>query len=823
MPNHTASEELLLTKLSRPVVTDDIVRRQALIARLNAGLTRPLTLVSVGAGFGKTTLLASWLRECDCAAAWLSLDHRDRDLSVFLRYVIAAIRTIAPGACVRTLELVESARLFDVDAVVTVFSNDLVALSEDADANHRPRCVLVLDDFHLAASPAVNEFLAALTEHPPAALHLVISTRSDPPLHLSRLRANDQLNEIRMRDLRFSAHETAEFMRLTLGETLEDNLVTGLLDKTEGWVASLRLVALALRSSRDIAQDIIELLDNHRAIVDYLTEEVFSRLPADDRRFLLETSILEPLTGSLCDAVFGMEEPGPGSHERLEALRQANFFTFALDAHSGWYRYHHLFRALLLAELTRRYDAAQIAALHARAGAWYAAHGHVDEAIAHALEANDETTAIALVQAHRHHAMDREDWPLLERWFGLFSRETIDAHPELLLLEAWLIHYQAQPAMVMPLLQRAEELMQRTPPPEPLARILQGEIDTLDAYVAFYALDPARGLAAAKRALATVPAAYSNVRGNAWIWQAGALVLMGRATAATESLQEGLREDRNRLDTFGTRLLLALANVYWWTTDLRSLVQTGKHLGTVAQARHLPESIIRAHYHLGLAYYQQNELALAEQEFAAVLQEPYLAYPIVYVQSGMGLASVYLAQGRVQEAGEVTDTLMAYALRMGNAPFLAEVRAFEAHCAVARGRAFEASHWLATQEDRVRRMPLITFRYSVVTLVEVLLADGQPESVRRAAVLLPQLHDFVTSIHSTRYLIEVLALEALLHDAQGAQAAALAALQQAVALAQPGGVIRVFADLGPKMGMLLRKLSDARRRSRISGATSGRL
>ena len=782
-----------------------MVKRDALIARLNAGLSKPLTLVSAAAGFGKTTLIASWLDECDCASAWLALDHHDRDLDLFLRYVITALRTIAPGAGARTLELVQAGWLPDIHTLVKMFSNDLAALSSGENSKNYQR-ILVLDDFHLAASPEINEFVSVLTEHPPTTLHLVIVTRSDPPLPLSRLRANNQLNEFRMRDLRFSSDETAEFMRQSVGETLEADLLASLVEKTEGWAASLRLVALALRSSRDAADDIVELLDDNRRVMDYLGKEVFSTLSPDDRQFLLGTALLDPLTGSLCDAVLDEDKPIAGSAAQLEALRRANFFTFALDAQPGWYRYHHLFKALLLAELAQRYDATQIAALHTRAGMWHAAHGNIDEAIYHAQAAGDEAMAIDLVQTHRHKAMDREDWPLLGRWFGLFKRETIDARPELLLLEAWLFQLQVQPAQIAPLLRRAELVMQHNPPPELLAKTLQGEIDTLDAYVAFYALDPERGLAAAQRALATVPVEHSNVRGNAWIWQAGAFLLAGNVVAAKASLLEGLHEDREDLKTFATRLLLALANLYWWTTDLKYLVQTGKHLGAVAQARHLPESLIRAHYHAGLGYYQQNELALAEQEFAAVVQQPYLAYPIVFVQSAIGLASVHLARGESQRAAEVMEKLSAYALQRNNAQFIEDVEAFTAHYAIAQGRAFEVEHWLATQEQGFRRMPLIKLRDPSVTLAEVLIADGRPESLRRAADLLPRLHEFVSSIHSTRYLIEVLALEALLHEAREESAAAVIALRKAVTLGQPGGIIRVFADLGPKMGLLLHKL-----------------
>lgn len=791
------------------------MRRDLLCACLDAGLDKPLTLVSAPPGFGKTTLIADWLAKSGRPAAWLSLDRSDSDLASFVADLAIAARTLAPNACSRTLAMIQASPLPPADVLADAFSNDLEELADGLDASYPRPVILALDDYHLVESQDVDGFLARLLEHPPSLLHLVICTRKDPALPLGRLRANDRIADFRAHDLRFSTAEVAAFMRDALDKPLTDSQIAILAERTDGWAVGLRLVALSLSASDNVEQDIIALDGDNRQIVDYLLSEVLVQLPAATQEFLLKTAVLDRLSGPLCAAVTGLD--GAQAQATLEWLYQANLFTTALDAQARWYRYHHLFQKSLLTRQAQLYSPEQTAALHARAGAWYAANGFYDEAIAHVVRAGDESALIALVQVARHDALNHERWRQLERWLALFPRQTIDSQPTLVLLEAGLAVAQNRVSHIAARLRRAEELLQAMPPPDPLAGQLLGEMDVHRASLAFYALDPERGLKYAQRALAAVPLEMSFLRGYARAWQAGALLLMGDIMSALACLSEGLEEGRHHgSTTYRTRLLLALAVVYWWTADLSNFALTGQQLQAIGEEHGLLESAVRGRYYQGMAAYQRNDLGAAEAHFLAVIQQPHLAYPVVFVQCGIGLSSVYQAQGRADQATRITGEVTGYALKIGHAEVLADIRAFAAHLAVAQGRIAEAGVWAANQDTRVRRGPLFQLRDAGITLAEVLLAEGTSASLERAAILLPELLGLVEEIHSTRFLVDVLALRALLHDARGERDAALADLARAMTLAQPGGLVRVFADLGPKMAALIRALRAA---SAASGAS----
>ncbi|MGH2515268.1 MAG: AAA family ATPase, partial [Ktedonobacterales bacterium] len=381
---------LLATKLYIHPPRPNLVRRPRLIERLNEGLHRgTLTLIAAPAGFGKTTLVSDWLAECQRPAAWLSLDAGDNDPVRFLMYLVAALRTLAPELGAGVLGALQSPQPPPTDVLLTTLLNDIAATIADP-------VILVLDDYHVLDATAVDEALSFLLEHLPAQLHLVIATREDPPVPLARLRARGQLTELRAADLRFTPAEAAAFLNSVMGLTLSTADIIALEDRTEGWIAGLQLAALSLRGQQNPSAFIRAFAGDHRYIVDYLVGEVLARQPEDVRGFLLQTAILDRLTGPLCDAVTSQE----GGAARLAALERGNFFVVPLDDQRRWYRYHHLFADVLHARMLAE-QPEQVAALHRRASAWFEQQGAAAEAIRHALaagEAADFARAADLVE-----------------------------------------------------------------------------------------------------------------------------------------------------------------------------------------------------------------------------------------------------------------------------------------------------------------------------------------------------------------------------------------------------------------------------------------
>src|SRR6266545_2462204 len=442
-----ASPQLLATKLYLPRVRPDLVARPRLFARLDAGLHGALTLVCAPAGFGKTTLLAEWLRRTGRAAAWLGLDAGDSDPAALLRYLVAALQTLVPELGATLLGLLQSPQPPPLETLLTILVNDLASVPHE--------CILVLDDYHVLAGPPIHQAVSFLLDHLPPELHLIIATREDPPLPLARLRARRQVAELRAEQLRFTADEAAIFLTEVMGLPLSAADVAALGDRTEGWIAGLQLAALAMQDRDDHAGFIAAFTGSNRFVVDYLAAEVLSRQPSHIQTFLLQTSILDRMCGPLCDAVLGVggqrsgvgETPLipdprpliPDSYSQiiLEHLERANLFVTPLDGERRWYRYHHLFGELLRERLRRGVAIAAVATLHRRASAWYEQHRLLPEAVQHALAAGDGPLAARLIEALARPMQLRGEMTTVMGWLAALPADVLRARPHLGLLYAW--------------------------------------------------------------------------------------------------------------------------------------------------------------------------------------------------------------------------------------------------------------------------------------------------------------------------------------------------------------------------------------------------
>ena len=456
----TAGLPLLATKLFVPRPRPDLVPRPRLLARLDAGPgAGRCTLLSAPAGAGKTSLLAAWLAQLDRPAAWLTLDERDQDAGQVLRYLVAALQTIAPACGHGAMAWLDAPQPPPPEVVVTDLVNDLAALPAPG--------LLVLDDYHLVRAPAVHAAVAFLLDHLPPALHLVIASREDPPLPLPRLRARRQLTEVRAADLGFSLEEAAAFLGAGMGLRLAEAQVAALVERTEGWAAGLQLAGLALRDRPDPAAFVAAFAGGHRLVADYLTAEVLDRQPAPTRRFLLATCVLDRLCAPLCDALLA---PGAGDSQAvLEELERANLFLVPLDDERIWYRYHHLFADALRARLAREAGPEAVAALHRRASGWFGREGLLPEAIDHALAgdaAEDAATWIEALTPSMFATMSIHQ--PLAAWLAALPEPVVRARPLLCLAQAWLLIHRVElepaAAWIDAAAQRAPGRRRRGPP-----------------------------------------------------------------------------------------------------------------------------------------------------------------------------------------------------------------------------------------------------------------------------------------------------------------------------------------------------------------------
>ncbi len=452
---------LLATKLYVPKWRPGLVSRPRLVERLEQGTERKLTLVSAPAGFGKTTLLAEWLGATAASerpAAWVSLDQRDNDPALFWAYFIAALQTLRSGIGESALSLLHSPQPPPIEALLGTLLNEITAIPDDPSRGSSQRFVVVLDDYHLIDAEPIHSGITFLLSHLPPQMHLIIASRSDPPLPLARLRGRGELAELRASELRFTADEAAAFLNDVMGLGLSASDVAALESRTEGWIAGLQLASLSMQGRDDVPGFITAFAGDDRYIVDYLVEEVLQRQPERMRTFLLQTSILDRLSGPLCDAVTG-QQSGKGM---LEALERGNLFVVPLDDKRQWYRYHHLFADVLQAHSTEE-QPDRLPTLHRRASDWYERNGLRSDAIRHALAAGDFERAAGLVElawSLIHGSYEDPNWL---GWVKALPDDLIRVRPVLSVGYAWALLVASDLAAAEALLDGAERWLETTP------------------------------------------------------------------------------------------------------------------------------------------------------------------------------------------------------------------------------------------------------------------------------------------------------------------------------------------------------------------------
>ncbi|HWQ15621.1 MAG TPA: LuxR C-terminal-related transcriptional regulator [Roseiflexaceae bacterium] len=811
---------VLATKLYIPPPRPNRVLRPRLIARLNEGLHRKLTIISAGAGFGKTTVVSEWLADCGRRAAWLSLDVGDSDPHRFLTYLVAALRTISPGIGEAVLGMLRSPPPPPPEAILTDLLNELAALPDHG--------ILVLDDYHVVDGSAVDTALAFLVEYLPSQLHLVITTREDPPLPLARLRARGQLTELRAADLCFTPAEATAFLREAMGLSLSVHDIATLEARTEGWIAGLQLAALSIQGRADIPAFIRAFAGDHRYIVDYLVEEVLQRLPEGVRSFLLQTAILDRLHGSLCDAVTGNE----GGGARLEALHRGNFFVVPLDDQREWYRYHHLFTEVLRAQL-RLEQPDLVPTLHQRASAWYEQHGSVDDAILHALAANAFARAADLVEMAWTAARRSRQEALMLGWLKALPGEELDRRPVLSAAAAHVLLASGTLAGVEERLRSAEQWLDTTSDgparrdtpaaqtgPEQRGRMIvvdQEEYRRLPGMIAIAraGLSLARGdvrgtVAYARQALDLAPEDDHLTRGGAAGFLGLASWTSGDLEVAHRTFADGmasLQQAGNIADAINGAITLATLRMA--QGRLREAMRTYERGVQLAmeQGTPLPRGIADMYVGLSEIAREQNDLEAATQHLlhSQGLGE-HAGFPQNRYRRRVAMARLRQIQGDLDGALALLDE--AERLYMSDfSPNVRPIGALKARVWLAQGRLAEALGWARAQRLSVEDELSYGREFEHITLARVLLARSQSDradrSKRAALGLLQRLLEAAEAGERTGSVIEILVVQALAHQMQGDLPAALVALERALTLAEPEGYVRLFVDEGPPMAAML--------------------
>ena len=791
---------LLATKLHRARTSAPLVPRPRLLEELNTDLRHRLTLISAPAGYGKTTAVNQWLDAIDLPAAWISLDEHDSNLATFLTYLLAAVRSVYPDAGRASEPLLRAPNLPSPDRLADAMLHDLVALPGSL--------ILVLDDYHSIQSLDVHTAMTRLVQHMPAHVQLVITTRADPPLALERLRGRQQITELRSADLRFTLEEASQLLQQTLGAAATDETVALLEESTEGWAVGLQLAAISLRQRRDPAAVARKLAESsHQLVADYLLAEVLEGLPSAQRAYLLQTSLLDRFCGPLCDALQGEATQGLTGAEFLRAARRANLFLVPLDDEGRWFRYHQLLRHLLRNRLRQFHTDAEVKAMHARASAWFAGHGMLDDAISHAVQADDGFGAAQLVEDHVHASFDREDWRQVERWLGLLPADLLN-RPRLLMAQAWLRYIRYQFAAIVTLVDAAESALAGDPAASQAAEsILRGEINVLRAAAAYSKGDIQSAVRPAEAAMYQLRPEMQYALGQAYYFYIAGLQAAGQYATAVAFAHKQLKTAYERqANSLAMRLLLGLASIHYENAQVTDLQTTATTIRQVAHRTGFGLSGAWSHCILGWAHYQRNELAAAEQCFHNLVALAHAAHGRAVVDGYTGLVLTALAQGRPHDALATIAMLRELLLERGMLALGPIAEALQQRVALVVEPA-AALNWRGSSHSTP--LPIEFWEQPALTQVRTLLAKGDVDDLVQADALLTESRARATARHLKGRLVEVGALEALVYAAQGNAAAALAALRQAVLLAAPGGALRLLVDCGPGLIGLLWELKTA--------------
>src|SRR5918999_976837 len=795
------TDSLVSTKLRPSQARPKLVARSRLTAKLEREPSRKLTLISAPAGFGKTTLLVEWLRERaggEGWVAWLSLDEGDNDPVRFMSYLVVALRRtseeeIGEGVLV-ALRSPEPPR---IEAMIAALVNEIAALPREL--------TLVLDDYHLIDSQSVHGVVSFLLEHLPDNVHLIVASRVDPPLQLARLRARNQMIHLDATDLSFTSEEASTFLNDVMGLELSVEDLATLEERTEGWIAGLQLAALCMQDRKDVSSFIKAFSGSYRDVLDYLAEEVLARQPERVRDFMLQTSILDHLTGSQCDALTGRSD-GQGMLERLE---RDNLFVFALDEERRWYRYHHLFAEFLRGRLMRERPE-RTGELHLRASGWYEGNGHLSEAVGHALSAPDHDLAARLIEEDVEGAVERGEGTTALRWLEALPTEAKRLRPRLFVEHAVALVITGRPDDAEPLLIEAERAAEADGEE---GQFLLGFASTVRSWRARLRGDAPEAVELARRGLSLLPEGEVHVRNYAAVRLGDALRTVGDLAAADEAYAEAAEIGRAAHHAYGRLAGMVMhARVRAEQGHLREADEAFRralHLLTEEGFALSPAAGI-VHIGMGALLYERDDLDGAERELKRGMELAERTGDVsTVVWAYATISRNKRARGDEEGALERARQAERVARDSGADLQIAIALAWMTRLLLTRGDLPEA---VALKQERAANADAAADAARVVdrlTSARLLHAQGRQ---REALPLLEELGKTAEAAGRTGNLIEILALQALALWAGSKKEEAVSTLAEALALAAPEGYVRTFIDEGQPMAEILSGVLEARHR-----------
>ncbi len=806
------SFDILQTRLYRPQLPALMLARSRLLELLDFNPPKSLTLVTAPAGFGKTTLVSARLDEMQCTgghqnpdclpSAWLAIDENDHNFFFFLRHFVAALRKIFPESLPETYKLVYSASEIDPEPISLILTNEITAITQ--------RFVMVLDDFHRSSCPHLFNLLAGWTKHWPLPMHLVIISRTQPPLPLTGLKSQGRINDIRSRDLRFSPQEAEKYISLTTTRDPGNKTITNLLNHIEGWAAGLKLVSIALNKT-SLDQDVESVLElGKQDMISYLADEVFSQMTTAMQDLLMKISILDTFSVSLCLALVDENELNDEIKSFIENMNHSDLFISALHDKGGWYKMHHLMRGMLQTRLKYKFSPEEIKELHLRASNWYREQSLLTEALEHALKTDNCMILEKILELALVIALNREDHLMMIHLWHFITEEMIINNPQLMFYKAWLNLYAWDLDVVKDVIGRVEKIAKNEMSDSKNNQSsFFGQLAFFKGYLAYRSSNYREAVKFNRKALSAFPDEWKYARGITLFYLGLSIRFSEGTQKATTFLHQDYQGLGNKDDTFALNHLFALGFIFLQDGDLKTSEQYSRLLLDKSRKNKSLRKEGYALLQLGNINYLWNRLDLAEHWYQEVYK---LCSLITSVQAKIGyfgLALALQAQGKFEEALAVNQGLSEIELEQtGRISDLTQVNRLQ--ILISQNQWKEAEQWADSYtKPFADKLLMPYFEDPLIFKARVLIARNDPKDLPVILEILGQYMEIATKTNNFRCRAEALALFALAESNTGNITVAQDLLVESLKIAARGNMIRLYLDLGSQMEELLKQVDPA--------------
>lgn len=794
----TEDRNILQTKLYRPKVSEKIIFRSALVKQLEGNIDKPLSLISAGAGYGKSVTVSQWLSTTKAFHCWVSLDDEHNELRMFLSYFKEALEKIFPGKLSELGNIIRGGDLPTVSSLVKILINELDTIKESF--------IVVLDDFHRIIDKQVIELMTLLIQFPPEMMHLCLITRRDPTLNLAKLRAQNRLSDIRMSDLAFSTEEIGTLAKKVRDINLPLSTSEILYNKTEGWAVGICLSLLSLDKSKEVDKMNKALSINMQSSSDYLVEEVLSKQMPWVKELLILSSVLNRFSAELIDEIIGSvllkyEVPISGS-AFITKVQQTNLFIVPLDDNRKWFRHHHLFQDLLKAQLKHYQGPEQINSLHLTIAKWFDKNGFMEEAVQHAIKANDYHVAVDFVSNYRYDLMEKWQMLRLNSLIDFLPQNCIEESPALLMAKASIMEYRRQTPEMMVFIEKAKTLKSNRSVVSQELDAVRGEIATIEGELLLWNSEWRGALKYSNKALELLPNSATHMLSYAM----GIPIVCSQLSNSIENINEVLIKHPIKNDFMHTRVQLWYCLAYAMEGDTSKLLMSAKELFLSAEKIKNQESVYFGKHFLGVGYYLTFKDDQAEPYLKSVVDNPYVAWAIYMHNGAYMLCSIYIEKGEVEKANQLMEDVIKVSEESQTAVSVTLAKNMQVELAL-KERNIEKALLLNNQEVNYNLLPPLWFVYvPQLTPVKLKLAINTTESIEDALQMLSEIEVQMRQSNKKTILIDVLILQAVALNAQNNEKDTLLKINEAISMSCMGNCIRTYVDYGPDLKENLNKV-----------------